>query len=828
LHPEAQDEDCVIPPLVGVRDLISQLDGLAGARPFLPPLVIAVTSEDGSVSARQFLAGFHDRLSSDRAGALVPHAIGAGPVLAAVAAGPEPDVALIEHIAGQLSTTMPTGAGRWRLLAFETCRDVLAADVGAGLMVDRRRRLRDHLFDGWESRNAWLTWARRMAAAASVPGKVLQVLVTAFFLGPNRWWFGRRLNGRRWRWLGEHVIRVTGLHGDFLGHALSLTGAGALRENAPLRRRVLVDALVRDIERLMRHRRFLPRRRRRRWLPVLSLDCTGQEGLACLDVLQSFVDVTEGKQVCPLLVVAAVDRSAIESVAGSPEPTAAAADRLQSYTDRAPSALPNPPWLPVLLQAEPEDRAVADWLGAHRKVSPRVPGTASAWAPVAVSLVVALTVCAGATYRYLQRGCAQTWSNNLGERVGLTDGSCHLVPGSQHAEGYPDLSALEDRIVANNTAVDEMRDRNGVPRDYRRVAFFAPLTRPANVVGRTVPANALWQLEGAVEAQQEINESARRDSGQVPIKLLLANSGDQFHDGPAVAEVLGKQPRTGPGSLAAVIGIAQSRPRALQAIDALRDLPVIGASVHGNDMTQGESKNFFMVAPTDDAVAQRLAAYLKQQAFQHAVIVYDPTDTYFSKDLHDSLQRRLAGAGVLPEPDQDISDVSGITLTENGDSTYPSRDLARRLCTGFTEHKIVPVLADRADEINEILAQADNVPECAPPHHITMVAGPGAIVEVASGEAAKYRRWLRLAYSAMAGTAMGSDKATGHDALLAASTAINQAAVANGGGDETSKGVLFQLRQPGFTIEGQTGKLVFDGGRRYDSSPDRVQILTVP
>jgi hypothetical protein len=102
-----------------------------------------------------------------------------------------------------------------------------------------------------------------MAASSGALNKMISVVFTAVFSGPNRWWFGRRLNRGRLRWFGEHFTPVTGLQDDFLSHTLSVVPVGDRHDSAPLLRGILLDALLRDLDRLTRRKRFIPHRRRR-------------------------------------------------------------------------------------------------------------------------------------------------------------------------------------------------------------------------------------------------------------------------------------------------------------------------------------------------------------------------------------------------------------------------------------------------------------------------------------------------------------------------------------------------------------------------------------
>jgi hypothetical protein len=810
----------MITPVAGIQHLVSLTDSIVCSRPRRPPLVIAVTSE-GDATAREFVDGYHKRLSNIQGESLVPHALGGKEVQSAAARRRDPDVALLDMLAEQLRTTVPAGAGRrWRPQLFQTCLDVMQADgIAADVIVDQRRKLLDHLYGLWEERTPLQKWVQDVANADGMPSKVLGLLATAVFSGPSRWWFGRTLNSRRRRWFGDHVKEVTGHDGDFLSQALHLLPEGSQHGNEALRRRILLDALLRDVDRLVRRRHFLPDRRRRRWTPVLGLDCTAELRSCCYDLVQLFVELTTDMPRSPLLVIAALEQDAVQSGAGHPDSVTQAAERLRKYVDGDSGALPHRPWLPVLLTSEPVDETTQHWLESHCRVTPKIPGRVSAWAPVVATTVLALTAATGVTYPLVTSGCRDTWTNASGERVGVIEENCEFTPVAHpnaHTEEYPNLQRLEAWIRKNNSDVDQLKDSALHPHDFRKVVFFAPLTRPDGVVERTEPANALWQLQGAIKAQEELNGLASQNASQMPIKLILANSGDHFEDGPAVAATIAKQPHEGPGSLAAVIGISQSRQVVVESLKKLSDIAVIGASMYGNHMTD-DNDNFFMAAPPNDAFAEKMAQSVTNHEFgsyRRALIVYDRGDTYFSKDLRDSLRKNLTDTNAVTlDKDVDIPESPNQTLSDDIEAK------ARQVCRAASNGAL-PLLVNRADQLKKLFAAGDKVSECRD-HTITMLAGPGAVVDVASGDV-KDHRWLDLRYTSLADTAPDSDRSTGNDALQAASRAINKAAEVSGNNTPNARGVLFQLRQDDFEVNSRGGSFKFTPDRKRADNPIRI------
>lgn len=803
-------------PAGNIERFVSLLDGIVTTGPLFPPVAIAVTSGNESEIAREFLKEYARRFSGDDKNSLVPHVFAEpAPPLNASAGNRMPDVALLDHISNELKNTIPKSAGpRPGFPFFTLCHDVITANNiwGSG-EEDARRKLCDHLYDKWENRTPGLVLIRSMPGG-EVLGNALNSISKALFRGLHRRWFERRLNRRKLHWFGEHVAEVTNTKGDFIARALKIVPGGeeVKYDKAALRRRILLDALLRDLDRLTKRRRFLPNHRRRRWTPVLLLDCTADRPATdeniCLGVARSLGELYERKLeanelTSPLLVIAAISSTEkLNPDVGEPISAEKAAERLDRYVKH--NAPPDSAWLPVLLTSEL-------WPSKDGKVNPRIPGKLSAWAPVAIVTVIVLSAATIVTYEQVFASCANTWYNDSGERVGLSDGTCDFTPVATNPTGFPDLQQMEREIVENNAAVDKIKKAP----EYRYIVFFAPLTRPYNDAGITQPANALWQLRGAIDAQKELNEKARGDTEKVPIKILLANSGDLFANGKEVASIIASQRQRGPHSIAAAIGISQSRFVTLEAFKNMPDIPVVGATITGNRMTE-QKTNFFVVAPPNSAFVEKMTQWVRDNKDKKKLtgwtVIYDPGDPLFSLDLRNSLEVSLPQE-LLPRRKEKA-------FSEEDSNNTGTSDLVRELCEDALRG-ILPVFTGRPDQLAKILAVGKDVTECKN-NKITMLAGAGAIVAMASGRV-DGNSWLNLAYPVLASTAVCSEKATGYDALLVVSEAINKSHRYSGG-EPSAKGVLNDLLD-GFELNGRTGNLSVGNKEFVDRKSDRILIL---
>jgi len=794
----------MIKPLPGAQDVVSLLDDVVSSRPHLPPLVLVTTSTPRD-DARAFLDGYRERLSDVRHRSLVPHAHSNETVLALARGHDQADVTLLDQLASQFRSTIPAGAGkRWRTRRFTLLLDVveIAEEIGVVGAEHGRVELADRLHARWAARRPVLSWAHRTAAAAEYPTKLVGLVLSALLVGPTRWWFDRSLDGRALRWFGPRVAKANGLHADFLDQATWLLPGTGLPDISSLRRGILFEALLRDLLQFTRRRRFLPWRRRRRWTPVLLLDGTDPLAATLVDL---FVETTEDWPVAPLLVIAALSPADAETKAGEPDTPADAAAALRSFVDGDPP--PSAPWLPVeLASGAATDVRAANWLGAHLRVVPRVPGPVSAYTPLVASLLVVALVAGLVTFRVLLGGCADTKVNDLGERVGVVESGCDFDTGP----GGTRLRELAERAAVNNAVVDRLNEVDGQgtrPRYYREVVFFGPLTRPGLLPGVTAPANALWQLEGAIAAQAEHNGKAERDPSLVPIKLVLANSGDRFADGAWVADRIAERPTTGRGGLAGVIGISQSRQVSHDVVrDKLADVPVVGASMYGTGMLQGTG--MFLAAPLNPAFADTMSAWAEARGYSRSAVVYDPTDAYFSRELRQALADRQIGG-----TDRDV-------VMEEGASRPLDDDRVRALCTEANE--VLPVLAGRADQIITLLEAASRFAECSGQgKKIRVLAGPGLIVAAASGDLAKYP-WADIHLTSLADTPEASDRGTGADAFGFVAQAV--AAAHGSAGDEMGPRLVRSLLSKGFALERPTGAIKLNQA----TASGRITVVELP
>ena len=139
--------------------------------------------------------------------------------------------------------------GRIDLPSYWTVRDILDLPAQRTRFDEQRRELRDRLYARGRQARPVVDWLDRVVSGTA-PNRAVhlgQVVLRPLAVDSPRLVFGWRLaRGRRFRWFGEQIARVTGRGGDdFLAAALAVARDGPERGNTTLVRRLLVLALLR-------------------------------------------------------------------------------------------------------------------------------------------------------------------------------------------------------------------------------------------------------------------------------------------------------------------------------------------------------------------------------------------------------------------------------------------------------------------------------------------------------------------------------------------------------------------------------------------------------
>lgn len=353
-----------------------------------------------------------------------------------------------------------------------------------------------------------------------------------------------------------------------------------------------------------------------------------------------------------------------------------------------------------------------------------------------------------------------------------------------------DRAAILQQIARANAAIPD-------PDRTANLLFLAPLTRTSG----SSAINALWQLDGARAAQAAINAD-----GKVYVRLIVANAGENFTSGTSVVQAINRafpQQRGDNWSIKSVIGVAQSRTSAREALAQFPKVQIVGASLYGTDMRHGLvtgqqpdlGSRFVSVAPSDlQAAKAMLAPNLIERAGSllpdpdaaargrnpsaqprnplsgaELRIIRDPDDTYFSNDL----SNWLLDHSVRDRVEAEFLDEKGITAPpapvdlREVDSADRLREIAATLCDPKNS-RVIWLFAGRGNQLSALdnqMTQA-GLDGCAP----VVIAGPGGISMVSGSDArgAELHHMRNLFFYSLAETPATTGQAVGSAARSAA------------------------------------------------------------
>jgi len=774
-----------IVPVDGVATLVEQLDKLARRRPRrdprLPTMLIT------GVHADELVRGYAARLIIDGRPS-VPHVVfdcsGSG---SGSGSAPDADTGLLDQMADELGQSLPGGLRGMhgvlglRLPRYWTVRHVLDATTPAATEPERSRQLRDALYARRGELGAPAGWLEPLASWLEKVGigPVSGALIARPLLAASRLVFGMRLwASYRFRWFKKEMLTVTGVRRSFLGSGLRLTKGGRERANATVVQRVLVLALLHDLQAATRVSFFSPMRRRRVTPFVVHLLHVAADSPAhwFLGALAALEDDDLRRHTLLVLATPAGDGQGEGGDSGrdlgSPgAPTYNPREAAVALAPLAEHGVPLPArTIRVDVPDGPPSSSDEQWLQRHPVVQPMP----VRWA-VLIPLLAALVPLATAAILVVGRLgsedpslCPEKVSD---EMIGVGDGSdgCSFFPDARDTDTEVDdaMVAVESAIARENTEVLD----SGEP--YSTIVFFAPLTIPPGPGRRG--ENALNQLRGTALAQQRANYLATGDPKRVMTRVLLANPGDRFANGVDVARQIVEHADRD-DTIIGVVGISQSRRASRDAVRLLGNdrLPVVAGPVTGDVMVDA-SPHYYQVSPRNLRVASMLVAFSTHTEIvrtadgeavtpEGAVIVMDHTDEYsrnLAYDLHDT----FTGAGgttrsivtyPIEAPDAPVPEppVDGAPEPVRVGS---SDELAQQVCSSLGERDIV-FYASRSQEFVSWLQSMHDDNDC--PDTFTVVGGSALtkIVEDPSNPLPEYRG-VSLYYAAFASKSVQYNRA---------------------------------------------------------------------
>ncbi|WP_232788771.1 type 1 periplasmic-binding domain-containing protein [Streptomyces odonnellii] len=744
------DSQSRIPAYPGVERFVDAFDKLVAqprrSRSRVP--VVLLHEPDGGDAGRRIVAGLRSRMRG-RSEVLAPHAYipqipdGADP----------PPLELFEHLTLQLAETMPPGTGELRLHSYRLLRSVVTAPAIEGLMERRHAELRNHCYAehrNW-SRTAQTLWwlgGRDQASGGTllellwnfVAGPLFQRLPRALF----GWRANRRMLGRaRSRsWYAEWVRRQHGSPPtDFFRSALDLVHGEP--GNEPERMdRVLMHALLADLDQASRARLLNPWRRRRTSRFVLLFDGAGPADSRVQRFLRELRSAVEDLRCTSVFAVAGGVLSLASRIPDINASGLAHAGAELINIERRGMTPGQPTGIVVPVAEGPEDdQAAVYWLGRW----PTLVTPSPRWGPgaevagvlgigaVALALVVGLILVPDLGSGEKDDPCqGSTFLGTDGQCVGVAEGAAEFG----NAPSEQALRAVLQQIERQNTALDgELADRPADdPRPGRRtVVYFGPLTGGENAED-PVRGGTLAELRGIALAQRHINTQALRSGERVPLRVLTANAGDRFKDAPAVAERVAELAASDP-SIAGVVGFGQSRRNTYDAIRVLdkAGIPMVGTSGTADELLR-QGEHYYQTAPTDARAAELMAVFASNarmtaggQKARRVSLVADATDAY-SNSLAASF-RSSYGQGrtdVLLYTPTDAPEPGPVPGALGGRPVATVEDLAREVCGAVREDpRTAVVWSARASQFQVFLAEIGRISGDCP--EVGVLAGDDVI-----------------------------------------------------------------------------------------------------
>jgi hypothetical protein len=679
-----------IPATTNVHHLIQIWDEVVTRQRASASTVYVVTHPEDRVTAARTVLGFQSWLLNPSRDPLVPHAVISNDEVA----GLETDWDLLHLIATRLEQTMPPRSGRLRLSSFWLLRSALDGQRFGNSTWSQRRRMRNHLFEHMAERWSVLGWLGGVSkiSSASVP----QHLVATAVRPVLRFAFGLWLsNTWSYSWVTDQLTKpLKRSRTDLLGNCLLLADNGAEVSNHTLVHKLLVEALLRDLDDLVANRRFSVRHRRRHWRPVILLGAFDGAERPVGRLCQSLVEQAERT---PRAVVALV-------AAEHPPEWTKVAVSYDSMFKHPVQATVEPPALRVELGPDEDDLEAARAMDLRPKVEVPLPSWRD-WLPQVASMLVTVAAIAGlALVVRTVGGIVQDdpcrWVKEIdGEPVGITDGACNRL--AEDAKSQNLLTSMAER----NQEARERAAREDLP--LRTIVYLTPL-EPTGAGRRSA---SLQQLRGALAAQEEINH---RPAAAMQLQLVVADPGLSYHHTevvlPELLELIESEPEEFEGFVA-VTGVSQSWTRSRDAVMDLgeRQVLVIGAAVTGMEMAQSYGRsavpsNYYQVSPGNADIATVIVGQLDPS--EEVVVVYspDPSDL-FSADLKDQLVTAIGDPGRIRK----IVPYHSAGLYGGNDS----RSTANEICREIGQGDVAVLYAGRAAVLEELLSRTIRATGCS-------------------------------------------------------------------------------------------------------------------
>ncbi|GAA4942556.1 ABC transporter substrate-binding protein [Actinoplanes utahensis] len=471
------------------------------------------------------------------------------------------------------------------------------------------------------------------------------------------------------RWFARHEIAATNsfyelavrfAEGDFDDEA----GRARAEE-------LLADAFMQDLRTAYRRDRLFGRGRWRTGYPVALLDdraTTAPRLIRLLNRLPERHGWTRPRPRSELLLVVTNRRGTAEGHPYTARDTQAAYRKWKApYRDHGGDS----PWTPEMslrLPAAPEETDGLDDIEEFGLPRRRAP-----WMALALPALLVAVLAVVPWYNH-NRCEAYWWPGTVStlhrEPFASTGSQCVGLSGGRY-RFFDDAPGVDPAVAGQLQRVEaDIADTNARVLErpgHVTVVFLSTLTN-TTLGGYQA---ALEELRGLASAQRETVNST------VPVRLLLANGGDQMdHGGQAARLIAGVAPRLG---IVAVAGLGISRAgteEAMRELDAA-GIPTLGTLLSADSLTT-KVVSYHQVGPDNRREAEVAAFYAqKVRKATEATVYYagDPADLY-SRNLAEDVAQEFGKRGIATAaitPYRTLPGTEGSDVTLLGQDACPGR-----------------------------------------------------------------------------------------------------------------------------------------------------------
>ncbi|MET0424560.1 MAG: hypothetical protein ABW046_11825 [Actinoplanes sp.] len=514
------------------------------------------------------------------------------------------------------------------------------------------------------------------------------------------------------RWFARHPL---GDRGGFYALARKFAKPGFVDDHRNEIDRLLVDAFLQDLRVAYKRTGLFGSGRRRTAYPVLLVESEGEPADRLLQLVDAASSASRGRprprpRHEPLLVIT----DPVQPDPGGADAPADAGMAYRAWADRQ-LRLAQDRSTELALALPADTSRAGDWTALGQAGLPR---RRRPWMTLAlpVLLLAALAFvpwynndrCEAAwwplTGRTLQR---EPLDGSRTQCIGLSNGRYRFFADPVDAE-----PAIAEQLRQVENGIAEINDEVVSNDRHVTVVYLSTLTN-TTLGGYQA---ALEELRGLAVAQQDKKDSA------VPIRLLLANGGDQMDHGGTAARLVAESAARERIVAVTGLGVSRSGTRdALKELDAA-GIPTLGTLLSADELTR-TVVSYHQVGPANSREAAVAAYYAKVGLKATEAAIYysgDPADIY-SRNLAEDVQKEFTARQIKADeitPYRTAADIGGYDVTTLGQQSCPAR-------TGY-----LIFFAGRPDEFGQFL---QGMKTTCPDRYPTILAGDAVTEFLSTG-----------------------------------------------------------------------------------------------